>query len=42
MHNGFVVNDSMRNFLNYDGNSYKFGITIDRINYIVKASNEVE
>jgi hypothetical protein len=36
MNNGFIVTDEMRNRKLYDGNSLKFGITVDKYNYIVK------
>ena len=31
-----VVKDSMKNGMQYDGNTFKFGITVDGIDYIVK------
>lgn len=40
MYNGFIVEDSMRNNKLYDGNTYKFGITINRENYIVKTAKD--
>ena len=36
MHNGFVVMDSMKNYVLYTGKSNKFGITVDGENYLVK------
>lgn len=36
MHNGFTVDDSMRNSIEYDGATLKFGITVNNENYIVK------
>ena len=36
MDNGFVVTDDMKNNHIYDGNTIKFGITIDSADYIVK------
>lgn len=40
MYNGFVVYDYMRNNKTYDGNTLKFGITIDNENYIVKHAKD--
>lgn len=36
LYNGFIIKNSMKNQLSYDGRTYKFGITIDAENYIVK------
>lgn len=38
MYNGFIVTDDMKNMVEYDGNAFKFGITVDKENYIVKMS----
>lgn len=40
MHNGFVVTDNMRNIKTYDGNTYKFGISIDGEDFIVKLAKD--
>lgn len=40
LYNGFVVYDYMRNNKTYDGNTLKFGITIDNENYIVKHAKD--
>lgn len=36
MYNGFIVTDKMRNKKAYNGQTPKFGITIDNVDYIVK------
>lgn len=36
MYNGFVIQENMKNNKFYDGNTYKFGITVDNLQYIVK------
>lgn len=40
MHNGFIVKDNMRNTKSYDGNTLKFGITVNNIDYIVKMQKD--
>lgn len=40
MHNGFIVYDYMRNNKAYDGNTLKFGITVDNEDYIVKYAKD--
>ena len=40
MYNGFIVDDTMRNNKSYDGNTYKFGITFENDNYIVKTAKD--
>jgi hypothetical protein len=40
MYNGFVVNDNMINGKSYDGNTFKFGITVDKQDYIVKLQKD--
>jgi hypothetical protein len=36
MYNGFIVKESMINGKKYDGNTFKYGITVDKEDYIVK------
>lgn len=38
MHNGFIIQDKMKNNKKYDGNTSKFGITVDKVDYIVKTA----
>lgn len=40
MYNGFIVHDSMKNNNIYDGNTFKFGITVDNQQYIVKFAKD--
>lgn len=40
MYNGFVVSDKMLNNKKYDGNTNKFGITVNGIDYIVKMKKD--
>ena len=35
-----IVNDNMRNGKSYNGNTLKFGITVENIDYIVKLPKE--
>lgn len=37
MYNGFIVRDNFKNSKIYDGNTLKFGITIDGEDFIVKS-----
>lgn len=39
MYNGFVIQECMKNNKTYDGNTFKFGITVDSQYYIVKFAN---
>lgn len=40
MTNGFIVQDYMRNTKRYDGNTLKFGITVDNTDFIVKGTKD--
>lgn len=40
MFNGFIVTDALKNCRQYDGNSFKFGITVGEDRYLVKVRNE--
>ena len=37
MYNGFIVRDNFKNSKIYDGNTLKFGITVDGEDFIVKS-----
>lgn len=39
MHNGLYITDNMINNKKYDGNTFKFGITVNNEDYIVKMRN---
>ena len=42
MYNGFIISDKFRNNALYNGNTDKFGVTVDGVNYIIKEQKKEE
>lgn len=40
MKNGFLITDNLKNKKEYDGNTFKFGITVDKEDYIAKFAKD--